>query len=714
LKRSIITGLVLISLVRVTVEAQEAVMSWTSDLLVNTNFGGYSGDYFAELFIPPSDGYINTIDFNMSDLPDVPGGRLSVAIHAAEYPWDEIDEEEIADIAPGSWLGYYNRNDTLGIAGDSWVFGGVNHLDGADSTYQYDPLGEKLWPQFGTCILDLSPTASDEDMVTLDLTDQASGVFEFSWAEPFILVVGIEGFDDEGDAIEYRTGFFSAEFHHTPQPCLKFYNTQANPNGRTGINDWGWHIRSYVWDWSLHVAFTGGPFYSIDLEQIPTTLTQRTRVVSARILPENPSGDHAVIAADLHYSIENEVSQTPMEYHEGMYIALLPAQEISMDVDYWVTIELANGHTLVSDTKTYSIFSPESPTLLVYDTDHNLGEAWRYMEGLDSSFSQHYDFWEPSFGPVTSELVTFYSTIYHVMGGGPHNYAGNLSMVYPAWLASGTLVSPHCLLLSGQDYGVFASWIDSTFNPYTFEGQYLGVDRIWPQDINYNGTPESYRDPYAVNAISDHPLTGNLAAYAGGDLQLFYEPLRELGFSNWIDNLIPSSAEVCLTDPNQDNAAVALYNSGAGWKTSYWALDPLGLNFYDPMDTLSNYISAVEAVGNPVRTIFEWFRGALVLSDLDDIETPKRTSLNANYPNPFNSGTTISYDLPIPLKVTLKVFNIQGQEVITLVDDLQSHGEYEVFWNGKDEGGHLVPSGIYCYTLSNDVSISTRKMLLLK
>lgn len=90
-------------------------------------------------------------------------------------------------------------------------------------------------------------------------------------------------------------------------------------------------------------------------------------------------------------------------------------------------------------------------------------------------------------------------------------------------------------------------------------------------------------------------------------------------------------------------------------------------------------------------------------------------SLSQNYPNPFNPETTIQYQLPQTGNVTLSIFNLLGQEVRTLVHEHQTAGSYSIVWDGKNDIGELVTSGMYFYKLQVGESfLVTRKMLLLK
>jgi hypothetical protein len=99
---------------------------------------------------------------------------------------------------------------------------------------------------------------------------------------------------------------------------------------------------------------------------------------------------------------------------------------------------------------------------------------------------------------------------------------------------------------------------------------------------------------------------------------------------------------------------------------------------------------------------------------------PEAFSLNQNYPNPFNPSTTISFQLPTTSRVNLQVFNLLGQQVVTLVNGDIAAGTQSIVWNGLDNSGRAVASGMYFYKLNATSAVggkefsSIRKMLLLK
>ena len=93
---------------------------------------------------------------------------------------------------------------------------------------------------------------------------------------------------------------------------------------------------------------------------------------------------------------------------------------------------------------------------------------------------------------------------------------------------------------------------------------------------------------------------------------------------------------------------------------------------------------------------------------------PQSFSLSQNCPNPFNPETAIRYDLPVEAKVSLFVYDIGGQRVRLLVDEEKEAGRHTVVWDGKDEAGREVASGIYLYRLRTDGFACTRKMALIR
>jgi len=95
-------------------------------------------------------------------------------------------------------------------------------------------------------------------------------------------------------------------------------------------------------------------------------------------------------------------------------------------------------------------------------------------------------------------------------------------------------------------------------------------------------------------------------------------------------------------------------------------------------------------------------------------EVPDKFEVSQNYPNPFNPTTAITYSLPMSEYVTLKVYDISGRVITELVNNNQNAGSYTVTWNGKNNFGESVSSGIYFYELNAGTFKVQKKMLLVK
>ena len=94
--------------------------------------------------------------------------------------------------------------------------------------------------------------------------------------------------------------------------------------------------------------------------------------------------------------------------------------------------------------------------------------------------------------------------------------------------------------------------------------------------------------------------------------------------------------------------------------------------------------------------------------------TPASYKLEQNYPNPFNPETAISYQLSAVSKVQIKVYDILGKEIATLVNGEKPVGKYQITWKGIDNYGNKVSSGVYFYRIITDNFVQTKKMVLMK
>ncbi len=136
-------------------------------------------------------------------------------------------------------------------------------------------------------------------------------------------------------------------------------------------------------------------------------------------------------------------------------------------------------------------------------------------------------------------------------------------------------------------------------------------------------------------------------------------------------------------------------------------------------ENTADWDTTVNKVVNPkswvmMRFEFTGMATGVVAHDMAFI-TPDDYVLKPNYPNPFNPSTTIEYALPIRKQISVKIYNIMGQLVRTLVDNqLQTAGTHKVMWDGKNENGVSVSSGSYIYTLEFGNFRKSNQMTLIK
>jgi hypothetical protein len=231
------------------------------------------------------------------------------------------------------------------------------------------------------------------------------------------------------------------------------------------------------------------------------------------------------------------------------------------------------------------------------------------------------------------------------------------------------------------------------------------------------GLPDRYPVDLAVDPDNDAMA---YVAYAGfGSSHVFKTTNHG---SSWLDigaglPDIPTSAVV--VDPyrtqhvyvGNDLGVYVSTDAGSSWLLFHEGL-PDACMIMDLSISPSNRKLRAATHGNGVyqRSLL-----STLVAVKDGDPTPIDFQLNQNYPNPFNPSTTIRYTIPKTARVTLIVYNMLGQKVRSLVD-LPAHpaGTRNVEWNGTDDIGRPVASGLYLYRLAFDRQAQVKKMLIIK
>ena len=136
-----------------------------------------------------------------------------------------------------------------------------------------------------------------------------------------------------------------------------------------------------------------------------------------------------------------------------------------------------------------------------------------------------------------------------------------------------------------------------------------------------------------------------------------------------------------------------------------------------PAEEDGNYLTYVEiasldTVQSDPRPYAVFGRGEATAIAAPAASTPVDALLLPNFPNPFNNGTVIPFQLARSGMVELFVYNLAGQRVASLVDEVRGPGSYFVHWNGLDQSGRGLASGVYLYRLQTDGQVQTRKLAI--
>lgn len=172
-------------------------------------------------------------------------------------------------------------------------------------------------------------------------------------------------------------------------------------------------------------------------------------------------------------------------------------------------------------------------------------------------------------------------------------------------------------------------------------------------------------------------------------------------------NVLDGDGNTLITQAQMDSVATFFANlSAAGSESLQQLID----------DELTRLGSLDDYVGLPVRDVLADVLGESVgtAHEPEGQPTPIDFVLYHNFPNPFDHTTEIRYALSHPSRVTLTVYNIQGQKVRTLIQENQRPGMHSITWNGLDDGERAVSSGVYLFRLQTPTAQVTKTMVLRK
>ena len=274
-----------------------------------------------------------------------------------------------------------------------------------------------------------------------------------------------------------------------------------------------------------------------------------------------------------------------------------------------------------------------------------------------------------------------------------------------------------------------------------------GVRFLFSSDNEFDSLTVTSTD-YAVvassaskgNVVRDSELADSIIVEGNSNLFLANtnfdqsKVLVEKGSAVFVGEKLAVNVTVLLLNVSPTKDVDVIVKNAAGDELNSYVTDEDG-NVYFELAPEGFSVSGYSAVMNPFTittsmliegALYEDVVMATITSDTSftlalipvgvDREKylPDKFALSQNYPNPFNPITTISYELPVESKVTLRIYNTMGGLVRTLVNEEQYAGYKNVIWNGRNESGSKVSSGIYFYRIAAGDFTQVKKMVFLK
>jgi hypothetical protein len=277
-------------------------------------------------------------------------------------------------------------------------------------------------------------------------------------------------------------------------------------------------------------------------------------------------------------------------------------------------------------------------------------------------------------------------------------------------------------------------WYEASLTPLGYrklQGE-PNTDRIGSEGHLYWGTDTRWTPPKEDGSAKYIELTSSdmseTEAEIGPNTELYIMTLE----TDNPDSSKQSRFDGYAYDANADSALVGT-SQALRWAAHAWGYDfqELGMSLANTREYWQmkgkDYLKAGDIIGIAAfieTPVDDWGvdmypRGEVTLA-VSDIDISVQDNLldkfvlENNYPNPFNPTTTIKYSIPKAADISLLIFNTLGQKVRTLVEGNSAPGQYIVDWDGRNDFGKQLGSGIYYYTLKSKSVSMTKRMLLLK
>jgi hypothetical protein len=451
---------------------------------------------------------------------------------------------------------------------------------------------------------------------------------------------------------------------------------------------------------------------------VPGNTFELSPVLSARIIDQSTLGTVA-----LHYNTGSGwQTVTGTSTGQNNYAFALPTLSQGSNLQYYIQASDTIGNTATlpanAPEEVYGfkmLPSANTNVLLLFSgsQDYQRTELATY-EALLNQQNINYDSynWEEydaySIPAVYSTVLTYASV------GSQSPKALYLSTVLMNYLDSGTVTTPKNLLFASDGWAYSQG---GTPNANTMKQLFNGYLRTNYIATGLGGGTNGLAGPESLNYQSGTILCldGSPIGVSGTEYSV-YANSPDCIFANdavpdWYADLVPypeiGSENAFAFEGGPVSGHAYLYHGVCATKVQ----TPIFKAFYFSFDLsqLNDTTQRTELFSD----LMDWF-GVQPSATTDPGVPTAKSAIKGNYPNPFNPNTTISYYLATPANLELCIYNIKGQRVKQLYHAPQLAGNHSLSWDGRDDNGVEVGSGIYFIKMSDGKLTSTRKMTMIK
>jgi hypothetical protein len=465
----------------------------------------------------------------------------------------------------------------------------------------------------------------------------------------------------------------------------------------------------------LHPQYLTNPMYSQKIGNQSAALTQYP--VSAYIaVPGTPNG---VASASIRYhTVTDLYEKVPAGDARWQHVAMtkgagdlftgnIPQQPFGTVIDYYITATSTTGETTTfganpdSTYDRFGIWNPRDKVLqLSFEgTDLNFVDSTAYHNVLVKTGD--WVLWDDPSGQIEGNSCAYLPDGSFAMGEIISPFLSTEEYTITAWLKPLPAKMLHNTYVISETPGTYNRTFANNgpfWTPnYTMLQRY---DRINNDVVHENRWPEEF------------PWHGD-RSYVSADT---------LGrWSHYLISCGPDSMVAQRNNEQDQPVERQVYKGplGAGWMHPFKPIAPSLGRFRigppgppDATPFYTGFLDRVEVYN--YQTLPGKFADPLTNVVQASSELPVRYDLSQNYPNPFNPSTMINYDVPQSGVVQILVFDILGQRVGTVVDEFQPAGRYKVRWNGVDDHGVSLSTGVYFFQMKAGNFSKINKMLLLK